>query len=93
MGAHYAASKGAVITLTKSFAKAGAAYNVRANCVSPGFIDTDMTKGFGYDPKSVPLGYIGKAEEVAEAIYFLASSRASYITGANLEVNGGYHMG
>ena len=88
----YPSSKAAVITLTKSLAKAGAAKNIRVNTVSPGLIATDMTAAFGYDPKTVPLGRIGTGEDVAGAVLFLASSYASYITGACVDVNGGISM-
>lgn len=91
--ANYAASKAGVICLTKSLAKYAAPYNINVNCVSPGFIDTEMTKGFPYDPKNVPLGRIGTPEEVADVILFLCSDAARYITGANVDVNGGIYMG
>ena len=88
----YPSSKAAVIALTKSLAKAGAAKGIRVNTVSPGFIATDMTAGFGYNPASVPLGRIGCGEDVAGAALFLASDYASYITGACIDVNGGISM-
>lgn len=88
----YASSKGAVLTLTKSLAKVGAKDNVRVNSISPGLIATEMTADFGYDPKTVPLGRIGTAEDVAKTILFLASDYAGYVTGASLDVNGGVLM-
>jgi 3-oxoacyl-[acyl-carrier protein] reductase len=88
----YPSSKAAVITLTKSLAKAGAPKGIRVNTVSPGLIATEMTTTFGYDPKTVPLGRIGTGEDVAGAILFLASDYASYITGACVDVNGGISM-
>jgi 3-oxoacyl-[acyl-carrier protein] reductase len=88
----YASSKAAVLTLTKSLAKAGAANQIRVNAVAPGLIATEMTTTFGYDPKTVPLGRIGTGEDVAGAVLFLASDYAAYITGACIDVNGGIAM-
>ena len=93
----YAASKGAVVAFTKSLALELASLNVRVNCVAPGDILTPMTltqlenSGETIDDlaKFYPLGRIGTAEEVAEAIYFLASESSSFITGEILNVNGG----
>lgn len=91
-GIHYSASKGAIITMTMSLAKAGAAFNINANAVAPGYIATDMTTSFGYQPESVPIGRLGTAEDVANAIEFLASEKSSYITGCTLDINGGLYM-
>jgi 3-oxoacyl-[acyl-carrier protein] reductase len=88
----YPSSKAAVLTLTKSLAKAGAANQIRVNAVAPGLIATEMTVDFGYDPATVPLGRIGTGEDVAGAVLFLASDYASYITGACIDVNGGIAM-
>jgi 3-oxoacyl-[acyl-carrier protein] reductase len=88
----YPASKAAVLALSKSLAKVGAKHQIRVNTVSPGLIATEMTKTFGYDPASVPLGRIGTGEDVAGACLFLASNYASYITGACIDVNGGIAM-
>jgi NAD(P)-dependent dehydrogenase (short-subunit alcohol dehydrogenase family) len=88
----YPSSKGAVLTLTKSLAKLGAAHQIRVNCVAPGLIATEMTADYGYDPKTVPLGRIGTGDDVAGAVLFLASGYASYITGACIDVNGGIAM-
>jgi 3-oxoacyl-[acyl-carrier protein] reductase len=97
IGAHYAASKGALLTLTKSLAREGAADNVLVNAVSPGLVDTDMVAAFPPDrlaqaKASVPVGRLASPEDVAAAIRFLASDAASYITGATLPVNGGLLM-
>jgi 3-oxoacyl-[acyl-carrier protein] reductase len=88
----YPSSKAAVLTLTKSLAKAGAPKGIRVNTVSPGLIATEMTSTYGYDPGTVPLGRIGTGEDVAGAVLFLASDYASYITGACIDVNGGIAM-
>jgi len=93
VGANYAASKAGIVCLTKSFAKYAAPYNINVNSISPGFINTEMTKDFGYNPDTVPLGRIGTPEEVSDVILFLCSDAARYITGANIDVNGGIYMG
>lgn len=97
VGAHYVASKAALLGLTKSFAKAGAAYGILVNCVSPGQIDTPLTESFPQEKvknltSSIPLGRIGKPEEVAEIIAFLVSDKVTYVTGATIPVNGGLLM-
>ena len=71
VGANYSASKAGIICLTKSLARYAAPYNINVNSVSPGFIDTEMTKDLGQDPKSVPLGRRGRPEEVSDVILFL----------------------
>jgi NAD(P)-dependent dehydrogenase (short-subunit alcohol dehydrogenase family) len=92
---HYAASKGAVIAFTRSVAKELGHLGIRANCVAPGMMATPMNAASYTDADSnayaatVPLGRIGQPEEVAEAVVFLASDRASYITGQVLNVCGG----
>jgi 3-oxoacyl-[acyl-carrier protein] reductase len=93
-GVNYAVSKGAIISLTMSFAKAGGPYNINVNCVAPGFIDTDMTKNFThFDPETVPLRRIGTPKDVTYVIGFLASDKSSYITGLTIDINGGTYMG
>lgn len=92
---HYSAAKSGVIGLTKALAKELGPSNIRVNCVSPGVIDTDMNKIHGEDvltelADSTPLCRIGKPIEVAKAILFLASDDASFITGQNLCVDGGF---
>ncbi|MFB3115294.1 MAG: 3-oxoacyl-[acyl-carrier-protein] reductase [Nitrospirales bacterium] len=95
--ANYAASKAAVIGLTKTIAREYASRNITVNAVAPGFINTAMTQGLGEDvremlSKQIPLGRLGEPGDIAEAVRFLASDAASYITGQVLHVNGGMHM-
>ena len=93
--AAYAASKAAVVSLTQSLAREMGPNGVRINCVAPGFIDTDMNAEVDVDARleivrATPLGRIGHPEEVAKAIFFLASEDAAFINGAVLPVDGGY---
>ncbi len=95
--ANYAASKAAVIGLTKTVAREYASRNVTVNAVAPGFIDTAMTHGLPADvkdtlQKQIPLGRLGQPSDVAEAVQFLVSDAAAYITGHVLHVNGGMLM-
>ena len=95
--ANYVASKGGVIAMTKTFALEGAARNIRFNTVTPGFIDTDMTKNLPEKVKEeilnkIPLKRLADPKEVANAVAFLLSDEASYITGETLKVNGGMYM-
>ena len=92
--ANYAASKAGMVALTKSLSKEVAKRGITANCVSPGFIDTDFIRDLPEDQakkykQMVPAKRFGKPEEVADAILFLASRESAYITGAVLEVTGG----
>lgn len=96
--AHYAASKAALVAFGRSLAWEIGHRNIRVNSVAPGIISTAMTEDLIATNsemllQSTPLQRYGKATEVASAVMFLASSAASFITGANLEVNGGLHMG
>ncbi len=94
----YAAAKAGLIGMTRTLAKELASRAITVNCVTPGFIETDMTaahvQGENREAllKSIPLGRIGSAEDVAEAVRFLVSPRASYITGQVVRVNGGLLM-
>lgn len=95
--ANYSASKAAVIGLTKTIAREYASRNITVNAVAPGFIDTAMTQALGDDvrdmlSKQIPLGRLGQPNDIAEAVKFLASDAANYITGQVLHVNGGMHM-
>jgi 3-oxoacyl-[acyl-carrier protein] reductase len=96
--ANYAASKAGLIGLTMAIAREVASRNITCNAVAPGFIETAMTSGLGEDfrqnaVKMIPLGRVGAAEDVANAVTFLASEESSYITGHVLNVNGGMLMG
>ena len=88
---HYAASKGAVDSMTRGLALEVAAEGIRVNAVSPGLIDTDIQPPgrVARVSPTVPIGRAGRPEEVAEAILWLLSPAASYVTGANLAVTGG----
>lgn len=93
----YAASKAALIGVTKSIAREYASRNITVNAVTPGYVDTDMTHGLSDELRqkmleSVPLGRTATAREVAAAIAFLASDEAGYVTGTALRVNGGMYM-
>ena len=92
---HYAASKGAVIALSKSLAKELGPSGIRVNCVSPGVIETDMTAGLGPETlgalaEEAPLGRNGRPEDVAQAILYLCSEASAFVTGQVLSVNGGF---
>ncbi len=94
---NYAASKGGTIAFTKACAKEFASRNIRVNAVAPGFIKTRLTEAISEEAKrrmaeKIVLGRMGEPEEVAKAILFLASSDASYVTGAVLNVNGGMYF-
>src|SRR6202142_1503788 len=94
---NYVASKAGLIGLTKSLAQEIASRNITVNAVAPGFIETDMTAVLSEEVKNtllahIPLKRLGKPEDVAAAVKFLASEEAGYITGAVLNVNGGMYM-
>lgn len=93
-GPAYAASKAGVMCLTKSFSKALAKFNILVNSVSPGQIDTDLNKLFPEDMnrifmEAIPLGHYGQPEDIAEAVAFLCSDKARWITGEIFNVDGG----
>ena len=97
VGAHYSASKAALICLTKSFARSCTPYGVRVNALAPGIIYTAMTAAAGAEKvdelkKTIPMGRSGSVTEVVNAALFLLSDNASYITGCTLDVNGGLLM-
>jgi 3-oxoacyl-[acyl-carrier protein] reductase len=94
---NYVAAKSGVIGMTKSAAKELAAKQIRVNAVAPGFITTDMTDALSDEQKAlllnqIPLKALGEPKQVADAVYFLASDAASYITGQTLSVDGGMYM-
>jgi 3-oxoacyl-[acyl-carrier protein] reductase len=96
--ANYAASKAGLIGLTKAMAREVASRNITCNAVAPGFIETNMTAALSEEfkqtaVKTIPLGRVGSPDDVANAVCFLASEEASYITGHVLNVNGGLLMG
>jgi 3-oxoacyl-[acyl-carrier protein] reductase len=95
--ANYAAAKAGVLGLSKSLAREVGSRNITVNCVAPGFVDTDMTRALTEKQQQdliqyVPLARLGRSEEIASAVAFLASPSAGYITGATLHVNGGMYM-
>ncbi len=94
---NYAAAKAGLMGLTKSLAREMGSRGITVNCVAPGFIDTDMTRALDETQQqsllgAIPLGRLGQVEDVANAVSFLASPGASYITGTTLHVNGGMFM-
>ena len=95
---HYSTAKGGLITFTKGLAKELAPFGVRVNAVSPGVIDTPYHEQFSSPEMmknyvgAIPLGRVGRAEEVAQVIAFLASDAASYLAGETIEINGGMFM-
>ncbi|AUH50132.1 3-oxoacyl-ACP reductase [Chromobacterium sp. ATCC 53434] len=95
--ANYAAAKAGIIGFTKSMAREVGSRNITVNCVAPGFIDTDMTRALPEAQREalvgqISLGRLGDASDIADAVVFLASDRAAYITGQTLHVNGGMLM-
>ena len=94
---NYAAAKAGMEGFTRALARELASRQVTVNAVAPGFIDTDMTRGLAEDQRArlvgqVPLGRLGAPQDVAEAVLFLVSPAAAYITGETLHVNGGMYM-
>jgi 3-oxoacyl-[acyl-carrier protein] reductase len=96
-GANYAAAKAGVICLTKSLAKHAAPFGILVNCINPGVIDTAMPAAFPPEDlaamiAATPLQRLGRPEEVASVVVFLASDAASFVTGTSIDVNGGLYM-
>jgi 3-oxoacyl-[acyl-carrier protein] reductase len=95
--ANYCAAKAGVAGMSRSLARELGSRNITVNCVAPGFIDTDMTKALDEKQKeslvgSIPLGRLGRPEDIAAAVAFLASPGAAYVTGTTIHVNGGMYM-
>ena len=88
----YAASKAAIMSVTRSIAKQVAHLKINVNSVAPGLIDTEGASICNYKPEQVPLNELGTPENIADAVYFLLSDSASHITGTTLDVNGGMLM-
>jgi 3-oxoacyl-[acyl-carrier protein] reductase len=94
---NYAAAKAGIIGFSKSLAREVGSRNITVNCIAPGFIDTDMTRALSEEQRGaliqqIPLGRLGRPEDVAAAVAFLASPAADYVTGCTLHVNGGMFM-
>lgn len=94
---NYAATKAGMIGFTKSLAREVGSRGITVNCVAPGFIETDMTRGLDEVQRerlqsSVPLGRLGDPDDIAATVAFLASEQAGYITGETIHVNGGMYM-
>ncbi len=95
--ANYAAAKAGVAGMTRALARELGSRNITVNCVAPGFIETDMTAGLQEEQKKaltnqIPLGRLGQPAEIAHAVVYLASPQAAYVTGQELQVNGGMLM-
>ncbi len=93
----YAASKGALLAVTKSLAREYASRNVTVNAIAPGYVETDMTRALTDDQRAavlgqVPLGRVGAVMDIGAAVVYLASDEAGYVTGHTLRVNGGMYM-
>lgn len=94
---NYAAAKSGIHGFTKALAQEGAAKNVTVNAVAPGYVDTDMVRAVPEDVlekiiSTIPVGRLGKPEDIARSIEFLVSDNAGFITGSTLSINGGQHM-
>jgi len=95
--ANYSSAKAGIIAMSKSLAREYAKKNIRVNCISPGFIDTKMTKSINEEFKkklieNIPMGKLGNGNDIANCAVFLASDLSSYITGETIHVNGGMYM-
>ena len=94
---NYAAAKAGILGLSKSLALENAGKGITVNAICPGYVDTDMTSAMRDDVREaitaqIPVGRLGTPEEIAEAVTFLASEKASFVTGATLDANGGHYM-
>ncbi|MCG8595545.1 MAG: SDR family oxidoreductase [Kiloniellales bacterium] len=97
-GPHYSAAKAGILGLTRAMARELGPHGIRVNAVTPGLIETDITGGLLTEPqkaeinKTIPLGRLGRPEDVADICLFLASDLSAYVTGATIDVNGGMHI-
>lgn len=96
--ANYAAAKAGVAGMSRALASEVGSRNITVNCIAPGFVESDMTAALSSEQQAaligkIPLGRMGKAEEIAHAVVFLSSPQAAYITGTTLHINGGMYMG
>ena len=94
---NYAAAKAGVAGMTRALARELGSRNITVNCIAPGFIETDMTASLSQEQQKallgqIPLGHLGKPQDIAHAVAFVASPQASYITGQEIHVNGGMYM-
>lgn len=94
---NYAAAKAGVAGMTRALARELGSRNITVNCIAPGFIETDMTAQLSEDQQKgllgqIPLGHLGKPQDIAHAVAFVASPQAAYITGQEIHVNGGMYM-
>ena len=94
---NYVAAKAGLVGFTKALAREVGSRNITVNCVAPGFIETDMTRALAPEQvtrlvANIPLGRLGHASDVAEAVLYLATPGAAYVTGNTIHVNGGMHM-
>ena len=94
---NYAAAKAGVAGMSRALAREIGSRNITVNCIAPGFIDTDMTKALSAEQHAalltqIPLARLGKPEDIAHAVAFLAGPQAAYVTGTTLHVNGGMYM-
>jgi 3-oxoacyl-[acyl-carrier protein] reductase len=95
--ANYAAAKAGVAGMTRALARELGSRGITVNCIAPGFIETDMTAGLPEEQQQallgqIPLGHLGKPQDIAHAVAFIASPQAGYITGQEIHVNGGMYM-
>ena len=95
--ANYAAAKSGMEGFTRALAREIGSRNITVNCVAPGFIDTDMTSGLPEEQKAalqsqIPMNRLGRPEEIASVVGFLASEGGAYVTGESIQVNGGMYM-
>ena len=95
--ANYAAAKAGVAGMTRALARELGSRGITVNCIAPGFIETDMTAALSPEQQQalltqIPLGHLGRPQDIAEAVAFLAGAQAAYITGQEIHVNGGMYM-